>query len=88
MTKTQTQKAPMPRASAHDLGAGLGAFKEKAATMEVNEVVERQIKGIPVKTFIDEVFKQEKARRAKIEEGGNPDDCPPIMIPGIGLHAI
>ena len=45
---------------------------------------ERYIKGIPIKQFIDEVKRQERARnRAE----GNPEDYP-IKIPGIGLHAI
>ena len=45
---------------------------------------ERCIKGIPVKFFVDEVFKQDRARK---ENNGTLEEFP-IKIPGIGLHAI
>ena len=45
---------------------------------------ERCIKGIPVKFFIDEVKKQDRAR---LDREGTLEDFP-IQIPGIGLHAI
>ena len=45
---------------------------------------ERCIKGIPVKHFVDEVFKQDRLRK---ENNGTLEEYP-IKITGIGLHAI
>ena len=45
---------------------------------------ERMIKGIPVKHFVDEVFKQDRLRK---ENNGTLEEYP-IKISGIGLHAI
>jgi len=42
------------------------------------------IKGIPIRTFIDEVKRQDRARK---ENEGTFDNYP-IKVPGIGLHAI
>ena len=45
---------------------------------------ERLIKGIPIRTFIDEIKRQDLARR---DAHGTMEDFP-ILVPGIGLHAI
>ena len=45
---------------------------------------QRLIKGIPIRTFIDEIKRQDRARR---DAEGTMDEFP-ILIPGIGLHAI
>ena len=49
-----------------------------------NEYSVSCIKGIPRKQFIEEILKQERARK---ESEGTLEDFP-IKIPGFGLHAI
>ena len=53
------------------------------ATQSVLEK-ERDIKGIPIRQFIDLILKQEKTRK---ENEGELEDYP-IHLPGIGLHHI
>ena len=49
-----------------------------------SEELDRSIRGIPIRTFIDEIFKQDRVRK---ENEGTFKEYP-IKLPGIGLHAI
>ena len=71
----------LPAAKAGSKTAALSGNGESKAEEKDSE---RCIKGIPVRTFIDEIKRQDRARR---EADGSLEEFP-IVIPGIGLHAI
>lgn len=54
------------------------------ANLQGDQLDHRLIKGIPLRTFIDEVKRQDRARK---DNEGSFDEYP-IKVPGIGLHAI
>lgn len=75
------QSVQLPAAKAGSKTAALSGNGESKAEEKDSE---RCIKGIPVRTFIDEIKRQDRARR---EADGSLEEFP-IVIPGIGLHAI
>ena len=72
-----------PQTTKHEK-ANMFKGMEAKADSRTDREEERCIKGIPIRQFCDEVFKQDRRRRDK---EGTLEEYP-IQIAGIGLHAI